>query len=151
MSTSVDKTTLLIFGYISTIKSLFDDNTIIPQEIYQLCILFYQINGRLILWSKQIYTMGKFVFGIFDTHNGENFIVNTTKFPEMNDNKNRPSNPCHFTNFRFKQQTLNGIFTLILKTKLYRQFCKFLQLAYFLCVLSPDYLKSTLLVKTSEN
>ena len=106
----VDKIELLIFGYISSIQSLLDNEEIIPYDIYQLCLLFYKNNNVSILWSKTI--GNKFEMGIFDVNERESTTINTAKLSKMN-HIHPPSNICHFTNYSFKNEILNGIFTLI--------------------------------------
>ena len=125
MSTRVDASELLIFGYISSIQALFGDNQIIPREIYELCLLFYKSNGMFILWPKIMthpYHGGfpTFVFGICDINKRQHFTLKTPKIHKMNQiHLPRDSNPCHFTKLRFKQQTLNGFFALILNSRPY--------------------------------
>ena len=122
-TTSYNKTELLIFGYISSIKRLLDDETIIPDEICKLCILFYA-RAISILWSRIKWNIADPIgndFFVLDIDKDKSVRIKTERLNDWVYERDEDIF-MQSQNFKYKKEILDGVFTLV--TKPMRSFIK---------------------------
>lgn len=82
-SVSIDsRSEHIIYGYTRRVQSLLSNDNIIPQEIYHLCLLFYQINQHNILWTTHKWNQDDISrkCGIIDMENKSSKTIKSHKF-----------------------------------------------------------------------
>lgn len=115
---SITFTKLLIHGYIRKIQLLLDERSVIPEDIYSICLLFYQIKEAIIFWKNhkitQMVTNESRQFGILDIENRSSKSIKVEKFQSFDGSEYHPL--CYIPEIKNKHltngQTLNGIFML---------------------------------------
>ena len=117
------KLQLLINGYIREVQQILIKDNIIPSDIYQICLEFYNSNTFNLLWKSNCRSRPlqdsdhqQFrQFGVLDIENKQSLNINLTKFREYKD-KERFYPLCFIPNVSNKYLTnnerLNCIFTV---------------------------------------
>lgn len=109
---SSTKKVKLIYGYIREIQSLWINHTIIPDDIYNLCLQFYQIKLNIILWVSTDIISRK--MGMLDMETASSMNINLDIFSKSVDRQIHTL--CYIPNISNKtltnNQTLSGIFAI---------------------------------------
>lgn len=118
VESSITLVSLLVYGHIRKIQL----HNIIPDDIYGLCLFFYQIKQPIVFWKSHKRLFRRFTqpeaeesrqFGILDMENKSSKYITLQQFQSFDNSKNLDPQ-CYIPKIKNKAltdgQTLNGIF-----------------------------------------